>query len=421
MNTHRHVFLLAFTVATLLFAFFVSLTAHTKFWRELPEGGLDFRLRMNEISCLRQGVDPYRVWTEEVSLPPYYPYLISDGKLLEEKGLSKPLNAYPPWEYTFLLPVNLLPDRYEGVFYKLLQLTAIFALLFISFRIGMREGIGGAFAAGFSALLPYFVFSDMFQGNFAILITLALAGMMLALERRRDGLAALCLAFAMVKPQMGALFVIPLLMRGKLRVVALAGAVCLLASVFPRLLCGSSVLTMILEAPKASLHAFGGCNFLPQLLLGPFGLDLQRVMFVPIVVGIVLCAGLSWRLKDDPSPVVRFAPAALCSLGWTYAQMQNYLLLWFVLLGVAIAARRVWPRRWPAVCLLAWVLCQWPVYSVSGLLGYFSGIFHGYQLPAFVSVGVGGCWALLANAILVYILWRVRRDDAGIGHLGVCA
>ena len=33
----------------------------------------DFTLRMNEIQCLRKGIDPFDVWHADVKLPPYYP------------------------------------------------------------------------------------------------------------------------------------------------------------------------------------------------------------------------------------------------------------------------------------------------------------------------------------------------------------
>ena len=35
-----------------------------------PNGRCDFNFRMNELACLRQGVDPYSVWHEDVVLPP---------------------------------------------------------------------------------------------------------------------------------------------------------------------------------------------------------------------------------------------------------------------------------------------------------------------------------------------------------------
>ena len=88
------------------------------------------------------------------------------------------------------------------------------------------------------------------------------------LNKGNDVIAGFCWAIAMIKPQLGLIFAIPLLMRRKWKTCFVAGIICLSLSIPPALMCNTSPLTMILQAPSANTFMFHGCGTWPYVLCG---------------------------------------------------------------------------------------------------------------------------------------------------------
>lgn len=53
--------------------------------------GLDMSLRRNEAVCIRNGINPFDVWSRKINLPPYFP-LINDSTV-KSSVYSEPINA----------------------------------------------------------------------------------------------------------------------------------------------------------------------------------------------------------------------------------------------------------------------------------------------------------------------------------------
>lgn len=310
-----------------------------------PTGHYDFSLRMNELACVRQRVNPYDVWHGDISLPPYYP----NAHVGEPPdGCTKQVNAYAPWEYVAMLPFSLLPEDVAWAVYCVLMGLALAALLYLP----RRDGESDSFLKTAIPLLAvaYPIWSNAGVGNFAVIVLTASVAMACALNRRRDVLAGLCWTVVMLKPQIGLAFAIPLLLRRKWLTLFVAGGVCLFLSVVAAAICRTSPVDLLLQAPAASVFAFLGCGTWPRFLCGatPGNGDI----LAGLAVGAIACAAMTWRLRKVDDWFTFLMPAAITSCGWTYTQAYSHAMGWFVAFALVRALLRT-PRSKALWCLAA--------------------------------------------------------------------
>ena len=298
--------------------------------------GYDFTLRMNEVECLRRGVNPFLVWNEAVELEPYISSVPKKDSY--DRRFCEPVNAYTPWAYSLALPLSFLPrDAQWGVYF-----TFMFLCVGIVFFCGYNAGLsvrGNVWDGIATATVPlvlsfYPIWSNFSLGNYSVVILAALALMAHFLNRGRDVLAGLCWSVAMIKPQMALLFAVPLLWRRKFLTCAVAAAACIALAVPPSLMCGTSPIDLILQAPAASAHAFNGCGTFPYFLCGFMGRSAG--ICCGLLVGVVACVVMTWLVKERRDWLVFLMPAAVCSMSWTYSQMFTYALGWFVFAVLAL-------------------------------------------------------------------------------------
>lgn len=300
--------------------------------------GGDFRLRLNEVECLRSGIDPYKVWNCELGHARFYPMEKYDTLRTEIR--NEPINAYTPWEYSFLFPLSMLPrDVAWWLFYGLMGFSEILILVF-AFRThwsrsGLRMGLLGAACVSFQ-WLP--VWCDVRSGNFALIISASLLAMIWALRMGRDCLAGFFYSIVMIKPQLGLLFSIPLLMCGRMKVIGVAFVVCVMGTVLPALLTGVAPWTLVFEAPKASAHAFSGCALMPLTMIrvccgGVVGSE-SNLMLVAMFLGVVLCLWLTYCLRHCKDWLWLFVPASFLSVAWTYNQWHSFCVCALVIIAM---------------------------------------------------------------------------------------
>jgi len=82
----------------------VGVGSFVVFSNTVCQPGNDFTLRMNEVDCLRHGVDPYDVWNGSMTVAPY----VSRSEAQEDGTIpnARHVYAYVPWEYACLLPFS---------------------------------------------------------------------------------------------------------------------------------------------------------------------------------------------------------------------------------------------------------------------------------------------------------------------------
>lgn len=305
--------------------------------------GCDYSLRMSEIKCVRSGVNPFDVWHGDVVLKPYVPTYGAPRETVEGKeGFTEEINAYPPWEYMVMMPLSFLPKTVSWLTYFALMVVGLWVLFVVGRAACRRSGAGRSavvvsVAAILLAALP--IYQNFHAGNLAIPVVVAVALMSVCLNKGHDVLAGVCWAFAMLKPQLGLVFAVPLLIRRKFLVCFVAAGLCLVLSLPPAVMCGTSPITMIKQAPAASTFAYMGCGTMPYAIASH--LPDQFAIFVGLAVGAIVCALMTRRLVlagiDDW--LVLLMPAAVVGASWTYAQCYSFTMNWlfFLVLVLAIA------------------------------------------------------------------------------------
>lgn len=308
--------------AAILVAGLVGVLALTCF--SPPARHYDFSLRMNELACVRQRINPYDVWSEKVFLPPYYP---NTHEGAPPSGCSRQVNAYAPWEYVVMLPFSFVPEGVAWTAYCGVMGLSLLLLLALPWK-GKAED--GEFLPSAVALLAvaYPIWSNVSVGNFALPVLAASALLAWSLNRGKDTLAGFCWAVAMLKPQIALIFALPLLMRRRWRTIFVAGAACLLLSVAAAILCRASVVDMLLQGPAANTGFFFGCGTWPYFLCSTETVDGD--IRTGLLVGVGVCAALTALVRRERDWFVFLMPAAITSCCWTYTQAYSHAMGWFV-------------------------------------------------------------------------------------------
>lgn len=300
----------------------------------LAKGG-DFMLRMTEIDCVLEGANPYDVWHGNIVRRPYLPNYGAARRALEgDKEFTEDINAYVPWEYIMMMPFALLPRTLSWLLYFASMLAALYYLFKIGRSFGRRfigcdrdtAGIVGA-AAILLAALP--IYQNFHVGNLSVPVLLAAAFMSVCLNHRYDTMAGVCWALAMLKPQLGLLFAIPLLMRKRIETCIFAVGICSMLTLIASLVCNSSLFGMVIQPASANAFAFMGCGTFPHFLTPYLSGNLDIV--AGVVVGAAVCAVLTWVLVRSGIRdwFLLLMPAAVIGSAWTYAQCYSFVMNWF--------------------------------------------------------------------------------------------
>lgn len=335
----RRTFINGFVACVAVFGFGVIISAfvycarpinpymlHEDQWR-----GVDFVLRFAEVDCLRSGVNPFHVWNGDVGNDRYCSVANKDSVSASGK---LPVNAYTPWEYTYVYPFASVKDwNLRWCIFTGLRFAAFLFFVIVLhwkiFRLRCRF-MDCCICGACLSLTAGAVYADLMPSNTAIFLSAFALGMCVCLNRGWDYRAGILWALLMVKPQIGLLFAVPILIGKRWSTFFVASGICLLASVPPVLMCGDSFFAMLMQAPAASAHGFNGCGLLPlpvfDLLVKTYHISSGYVLFALSLVGVALCLWASWRLRREDDWLVKFFPCAILALNWTYVQSYSYCL-----------------------------------------------------------------------------------------------
>lgn len=337
-----------------------------------PAGHCDFSLRMNEVECLRLGVNPFDVWHEDVVLPPY---CSSAPRKPVPPGCTENVNAYSPWGYTLMLPFSFMPRPVAWTLYCMLMGILEIVVFLVAYRVQSADISRSDRLLTASVplvVVSYLLWSNAAVGNFAVLVLAASVLMTVFLSRRRDALAGVCWALAMIKPQSAILFAVPLLLRRRWLSVAVAAGICLGLSIVPMAMCNASIFNLLLQGPAANAELFQGCGTYPRFLLGTFAPNVE--IPVGLTVGLVLCCIMTWMLRDEEDWFVLLMPAAVCAASWTYTQAYSHAMCWFC---VFVILRELVPRPrskflWGMLAVAVFSLSRWFLawHGVCGFIGW---------------------------------------------------
>jgi len=94
--------------------------------------GFDFSTRMNELSCIRQGVNPFNILSSQTNLPPFY--ACGKEKLSQEE--YAPVIVYTPLAYSYMYVLSCLPRAGAWYVYLLLLVLSLVFVTVFAYRHG---------------------------------------------------------------------------------------------------------------------------------------------------------------------------------------------------------------------------------------------------------------------------------------------
>lgn len=401
----------------LLATVYICVFVQTGRWENLSSQalfcpGIDFSLRMNEVACLADGVDPFDVWSQKVLKLPYYP-LTSPELRSADKWAQ--INAYTPWEYAVLLPFAHIPRQVVWCGFYLSMFVCVGLLVFFAYKKGRT--VAEFWDAVLVLVLPMLVvihpvYTNLCVGNWTLHILLAIVGMVFFLNRGKDWQAGVCWAVAMMKPQLAFLLAVPLLWRRKWKVCIVAVCVCVLASVPAMALTGKSFVALVREAPAASAHAFYGCGTFPYPLFRLLSVEVGGAL--GMIVGLLVCIVLTWLVRTRSDWAFFLLPAVVCSLCWTYAPQYSHLLGWLLLVCFSVELLRH-PRSPFLFVLIPFLLlsvsriyrCLYGVATIYGLHGL-GWLCHSEELRRTIESFNSSLTLIVAIA---FCIWIARQDS----------
>lgn len=370
--------------------------------------GIDFLLRTNEAKCLMSGVDPFKVWHQEVKLAPYYPF---DAPALCRDGWNEPICAYTPWGYAMAIPMAVIPRRVMWPIYFCSMLACLLVLSRWAYQCGGR-GLSGAIVALLSLLgVGYPVFTNICVANYSLHIMLALLLMIVCLNRGWDVLAGVFWSFAMIKPNLAMLVAIPLLMRRKWRTCCVATGVCVALSIPAMVLSGSSFIELLGAAPATAVDIFAGCGTFPYCFRGV--LPVSSGIKIGLVVGGLVCLLLTWVMRNEKDWKDLLVPAIVCGMCWSHARTHVHALGWFLFVAVFAElvldpkSRSLWTIAIASLFFASRVYrCLYGVVTIYG--DYVLGAFrHSEELHRTLDSLNSTCVLLVCMA---FCLWKKRRS-----------
>ena len=380
----------------------------------------DLNIRYNEIACSHEGVNPFRVWSHDI-VHERYQGLFRTDMPEDRMPEKKTVHAYPPWHTTFFWWYSWLP---RGV-----VLLGVLAFNFLSFI-----AVGAYFASKlpatmslwdkalfcFGGLLPcaYVWGTLLCNGNYSAFVLVSFLLMVLSLKRGHDVVAGVCWAVMMVKPQMSALAFWPLLFAGKIKTIAVAVAVVVVATLVPAIVYGESPVELVMQVPQIGLPYMkdGYAAGLMSLISLPGAVASTSVHAVVSVVCFALCGAMSWVFSKSRFWMVRFIPMILFLPLWSYSLPYDRVILvclYFTLglLGFSYAESR-WgekakPVFYATIFVLAVIVSAFPLTAAMGSLCWsfeYKTVGAIYKMWQFAIV-------LIAWIASVVVAFNIRETD----------
>lgn len=352
-------------VAFAVSVFFFTILAYLNLSNDLV--GADFRLRYNEVQCVRSGIDPYLVWSGAIQSDAFYSYNHPEWKTAAS---AKPVNAYPPWEYTFLLPLTFLPYPVAWHVYRIGEIAILVLFAIWNYHRGLKvnhDALDGLFLSASALFVGMPTWTMVKMDNYGIFFIPVAILLARSLASKREIVSGLCLAVLMIKPQIGVLFAITALFQGRWRSCVAGAVVCMLASLYPAVLLHLSPLDLVLQIPQYGSDVAHSSLLVPNrvfvFLAKSFGH--LTVAAANGVAGLLLFSIAAWRLRRSEEPIERILPAILFIGVWTYCSWSDRWLWCIPQTVLALAIIKCSSRKdrvFLASCMLCLASSSWMIF-----------------------------------------------------------
>lgn len=255
---------------------------------------------------------------------------ISGGLVLDGIGKIPSYAGSMPWAYPLgcLLVFPFFPREIARICGVVLYLAVAAAAGILVWRKMQNKSVPVVFA-----LIGTWAMASTFMlGNYGGLCCLLII-ITMCIYRRHPVAAGLILSFALVKPQVGGLFVITYLLLGQWIVVAVAAALCIAAWVFASIWIGMDPVSMLLQIwQQSGTYENVEINTGLFTFLRNFGVGNGVILISSAVVGITIMTICFFRLRpvfQKRSEIVflPFLPAILLEPSWFYSHPFDTLTL----------------------------------------------------------------------------------------------
>ena len=311
--------------------------------------GGDMDLRRNEILCAHQGVNAFRIWSHEITLPGFVPWNRPDMEQVEYSENDAKVHAYPPWHTTMFWFYGWLS---RDVCLGVMSIIFGMCLCFIGYEgveLAKERFKDYRYIAAFSlilitgsAVMCYYCL------NYGVLILAMFLLMNKALKHNHDILAGLAWAVMMIKPQVGFLFVWPLFWQKRYLTIVTAAVVCLAATVGTSILVHESVIDLILQVPEI------GRPYILTKIQTTFGSSAIAVISASFFVFV----GFStWLLRKNHDFLVSCVPAVLTIPLWSYTNNIGYDWVIFLPAYILLIGRMSEMRRFDVLSWVSLLFC----------------------------------------------------------------
>ena len=295
----------------------------------------DLQMRYNEVSLAHEGINPFYVWNHEIEHEKYCGWYRPDMKS-NCNGKEEKVHYYPPWHFTFFWWYPYFPKIVcAGIFFFSYLAIFFFFLRYLSKWAppGILDRIIFWEILAMSIFDPFFRVIDLL--NYSPLLLVAMFVFCQAMQRNRQILLGLAWAVLMIKPQIGALFIFPLLFSHKFKSIAIVVGICSLATLWPAFIFHESPIDLVLQIFKMGEPYLNGQDcyvFSRKLvhLIGPSG------RFIWAAFCVILCGSLCFFVSKNSSILIRISPVLLCFPIVSYYNTNDFILLWPLLFLFAL-------------------------------------------------------------------------------------
>ena len=307
--------------------------------------GCDSRFRYGEIRCAHQGVNSFRIWNREMTLPGFAPWHRPDKVDVQIESGDTFVHAYPPWHTSMFYWYGWLSERAYLVLLTLFFWACLCFIVWECMKLAKARFGNYCFIAGLSlTLVVYYIDTCFMALNYGVFILALFLLMNRALEKNHNILAGLAWAVMMIKPQVGLLFVWPLFWQRRYLSIVIAAVICLAETVVTSFLVHESVIDLILQVPQI------GGPYPKGLIAGCLKPILGSAAPIVVMVTFFILTGLAtWGLRKNNDFIICCLPVALASSVWTYCGIYDRVILlpvYIVLIGKFLEMQKPWCNGW---------------------------------------------------------------------------
>jgi hypothetical protein len=368
--------------------------------------GYDARTRYGEICCAHQGVNSFRIWNREMTLPGFAPLPRPDYENVSCAPNELKVHAYPPWHTVIFYWYGWLSMRVYLLFTMIFFWSCIGFIVYECLRLAKARFENYGLLVGVSlALVVYDVEFCFCALNYSVFILALILLMNKALEGKHEILAGLAWAVIMMKPQIGLLFVWPLFWRRHYLTIVTAILTCLAGTVITSFIVHDSVIDLILQIPQIGWPYPKGV--ITEKIFQPFlG---ERASIVVMGLFFILTGFVTWFLRKNRDFLVCCIPVIFVIPVWTYSITYDRVVLlpaYLFLLGQISKVYKPGGRgiiKW-YYCATAIFLAVWTFLSWQNLISFVPGekiLYILFKSERFLE------WAV---SVLVFLVLLVRKE-----------